>query len=184
MKLTINIFLVGFSGSGKSTVGKLLAGKFNCRFVDIDHLIEKRTNQTITEIFEVQGERAFRKMESSLMEKLCNSKSAPKVIALGGGAFENKATRALLSNNGISVWLKCSRLAIYNRLKKQTNRPKLIGRTENLSATALKEKIGRLHAKRERNYAKANLKVTTSNKTAKRVTLEIVAKLRRNHAAN
>jgi shikimate kinase len=184
MKLTTNIFLVGFSGSGKSTVGNLLARKLNCRFVDIDHLLEKQTNQTITEIFEAQGERAFRKMECSLIKKTCNSKSSPKVMALGGGAFENKTTRALVSNNGISVWLKCSQTAIYYRLNKQTDRPKLKDRTQKLSAKRLKEKISRLHAKREKNYAKANLKVITSNKTANRVTSEIIVKLKRTHAAS
>jgi shikimate kinase len=184
MKLTFNIFLVGFSGSGKSTVGSLLSQKLGCKFVDVDQLIVKKSGKKITEIFDTRGEKDFRKIESTVIRELITRKSRPGVIALGGGAFQNNVNRTLISKNGVSCWLKCSQSAIYNRLKKQTDRPKLMDRTLKLSAKALKEKISRLHAKREHNYAKADLKVITSNKTANRVALGIIAKLNRYYAAS
>ena len=134
MKLKSNIFLIGFSGSGKSTVGKLLAKKLNCSFVDIDERIESESRKTIPDIFESDGEKAFRKLESAAVKNLFAKIAKPKVIALGGGAFENRAIRQRITENGISVWLKCSILEIYNRLRKHSERPKLTGKKEILSA--------------------------------------------------
>jgi len=186
MKLKSSIFLIGFSGSGKSTVGKLLAKKLNCSFVDNDKLIESKSRKTISEIFETDGEKAFRKLESAVIENLIAKKTnaQPKVIALGGGAFENGATRLLITENGISVWLKCSISKIFARLRKHSDRPRLTDKKETLSAKRLKATIRKLLLERKDNYARSDLRVTTSGKTANRVALEIISKLRKINASN
>lgn len=186
MKFKSSIFLIGFSGSGKSTVGKLLAKKLNCSFVDIDKRIESKSRKTIADIFKTDGEKAFRKLESAAVKSLFakKAKAKPKVIALGGGAFENRATRLLITENGISIWLRCSITEIYERLRKHSDRPKLTGKKETLSAKGLKETIQKLLLKRKDSYARADLRVVTSDKTANRVALEIILKLRKINASD
>ena len=186
MKHKSHIFLIGFSGSGKSTVGKLLAKKLGCSFVDIDKRIENKYCITISEIFETDGENAFRKLESAAVKDLFAKKAnaKPKVIALGGGAFESRATRQFISKIGISVWLKCSVSEIYERLRKHSDRPKLTGKKETLSARRQSQKIQKLLLKRKDNYARADLRVITSDKTANGVALEIILKLRKINASD
>jgi len=179
VKLKSHIFLIGFSGSGKSTVGKLLARKLNYSFVDIDKRIESESRKSITDIFETDGEKAFRKLESAAIRKLFAKRSIPKVIALGGGAFENEGTRKLISEGGISVWLKCSVSKIYERLRKHSDRPKLADKKEISSAKELRGKIKKLLLKRKNDYARADLQVITSNMTINRVAHEIITKLRK-----
>ncbi len=174
-----HIFLIGFSGSGKSTVGKFLARKLNYSFVDIDKQIESKSRKTIPDIFETNGEKAFRKLESAAIKNLFAEKTKAKVIALGGGTFENRATRQLISENGISVWLRCSISELYERLRKHSDRPKLAGKKGISSVKELKGKIKKLLLKRKDNYAKADLQVITSNMTKNRVALEIITKLRK-----
>ena len=178
--------MIGFSGSGKSTVGKLLAKKLHCGFADIDTLIESKSRKTIPDIFKSDGEETFRNLEAAAVKNLFAKKtqSKPKVIALGGGAFQSRATRLLLAENGISVWLKCSISEIYERLRKHSDRPKLTGKKETLSAKRLKETIQKLLLKRKDSYARADLGVVTSDKTANRVALEIISKLRKINASD
>ena len=186
MKLRTNIFLIGFSGSGKSTIGKLLAKKLHCGFADIDKLIESKSRKTIPDIFKSEGEKTFRKLESAAIKNLFakNKQAKPRVIALGGGAFQSRATRLLLAENGISVWLKCSISEIYKRLRKHSDRPKLTGKKESLSARRQKQTIRKLMFKRKDNYARADVRVITSDKTASRVALEIISKLRKINASD
>ena len=186
MKLRTNIFLIGFSGSGKSTVGKLLAKKLSCPFADIDKLIESKARKTIPDIFKRDGEKAFRKLESAAVKNLLAKKTQAKtkVIALGGGAFQSRATRLLLAENGIAVWLKCSISEIYERLRKHSDRPKLTGKKESSSAIGQKQTIRKLMLKRKDNYARADVRVITSGKTASRVALEIILKLRKIDASS
>ena len=178
--------MIGFSGSGKSTIGKLLAKKLHCGFADIDKLIESKSRKTIPDIFKSEGEKTFRKLESAAIKNLFakNKQAKPKVIALGGGAFQSRATRLLLAENGISVWLKCSISEIYERLRKHSDRPKLTGKKESLSARRQKQTIRKLLLKRKDNYARADVRVITSDKTASRVALEIISKLRKINASD
>ena len=186
MKLKSNIFLIGFSGSGKSTVGTLLAKQLNCIFVDIDKRIETKSRKSISEIFKTEGEKAFRKLESVAIKNLFakRAQAKPKVIALGGGAFESRATQLLIRENGISVWLKCSISEIYERLRKHSGRPKLTGKKETLSARRQKQRIRKLMLERKDNYARADVRIVTSDKTASRAVLEIISKLRKINASD
>jgi shikimate kinase len=88
------IVLTGFMGSGKTTVGPLVAARLGWRFVDVDDVIEAEAGATIAEIFALHGEAAFREREHAAIARL--AKSDALVLALGGGAIENEATRALL----------------------------------------------------------------------------------------
>ena len=122
-----NIVLLGHMSSGKSTIGKSLAKKLSIDFVDSDYEIEKHTNSKIREIFLNQGENRFREIEENIIKQIFDLKEK-KVIALGGGSFENKNIRALIKERNISIWLKCNINILVERLKKNKNRPLLIGK--------------------------------------------------------
>ena len=128
MKINVsNIVLLGHMGSGKSTIGKSLAKKLSRDFVDTDYEIEKHTNTKIREIFLNQGENKFREIEENIIKQILDSKEK-KVIALGGGSFESKNIRELVIGINISIWLKCNINILVERLKKNKNRPLLIGK--------------------------------------------------------
>ena len=95
-KRTRRIALTGFMGSGKSTVGPLLARQLGWKFVDADDVIAAEAGSTIPEIFAREGEAAFRERERATIARLAGEEAL--VLALGGGAIENAATRSLLSN--------------------------------------------------------------------------------------
>lgn len=118
-----NIVLIGFMGSGKSTVGRLLARKLNYDFVDTDALIEARTKQQIKDIFEKMGEPAFRQIEAKVVAEV--AKSEGKVIACGGGVILNSKNIQALQKNGLIVYLKAEPEVLYSRVKKSEIRPLL-----------------------------------------------------------
>ena len=92
----MRIVLTGFMGSGKSTVGPLIATRLGWRFIDVDDIIEAEAGTTIAQIFEEQGEHAFRNLEYATIERLASGDNL--VLALGGGAIEREDTRILLLN--------------------------------------------------------------------------------------
>ena len=99
----MNIYLVGLRGSGKSTVGKLLAHELGWKFADQDVLIEKRSGKTIAKIFATSGEAEFRKIESEVLRQL--SKQKETVVAAGGGVVLSRDNRILMRDTGIVVHL-------------------------------------------------------------------------------
>ncbi len=157
------IYLIGFSGSGKSTVGPLLAGLLGCAFIDVDMRIEKRLHCTIPELFARFGERRFRREESRMMGELADSKKRA-VIALGGGAFAGEANRKLARRSGIVIYLSCETRILYRRLCLTNDRPMLsaapkAGETERQSRI---RRIKELMAIRKQGYASAHLRLSTS----------------------
>src|SRR5512136_2261829 len=98
-----NIYLVGFMGSGKTSVGRRLAELLGWTFVDLDEEIEKRAGQSIPEIFRLRGEKHFRSLEREELERECRGSNT--VIALGGGTFCSTENRETITRTGISVWL-------------------------------------------------------------------------------
>ena len=94
------IILTGFMGAGKTTVGALLAGRLGWRFLDSDRVVEERAGMTVAEIFARRGEAAFRELETATIREI--ARGEPLVLALGGGALESAATRALLAS--LSSW--------------------------------------------------------------------------------
>ena len=119
------IYLVGFMGSGKSTVGRMLAHRLGWDFVDLDDEIEKRAAATIPEIFEKLGEPAFREMErSTLLGQVSHvSDGRSRVVALGGGAFVSEGNRKALAAAGVSIWLDCPMGRLWARVSREEHRP-------------------------------------------------------------
>ena len=126
-----NIILTGFMGTGKSTLGRLLAQKIGYDFVDTDTQIEKQTGQKITNIFQTQGEAAFRKLESELVEELAQQEGL--VIATGGGLVLNPKNVAVLSQTGRIFCLTASPEEILARVSKQPETRPLLMEKEPLT---------------------------------------------------
>lgn len=125
LKRTPGIFLVGFMGSGKSTVGRALAEELGWGFADLDEDIETREGMSISQIFESRGEAGFRHAETTALQQRVRSIVAgkPCVIALGGGAFLSDENFQMVSNNGVSVWLDCPFATVERRVAGYTHRP-------------------------------------------------------------
>jgi len=116
------IFLLGFMGSGKSTVGKLLAGALGWPLIDLDSIIEAGQGLTIREMFENSGELFFRQVERAALEEA--SKAEPAVIALGGGTFAQPSNVDLIrGSGGTTVWLDCPPEILRERCRGMQNRP-------------------------------------------------------------
>jgi len=114
-----DIYLTGFMGAGKSTVGRLLAAKLQRPFYDLDAEIERAEGRSIPQIFAEDGEAAFRRMEADC---LCDL-SSPAVVALGGGAFMTPAVRAAASERGLTVFLEWPFETLLARVRGDANRP-------------------------------------------------------------
>ena len=117
------IVMIGLMGAGKSRIGKDLATKLGLPFVDVDDEIVKAAGCSISDIFELYGEKAFRDVEERVMSRLLNSKM--QVIATGGGAFMNANIRKAISRYGISIWLKAELNVLVERTSKRRGRPLL-----------------------------------------------------------
>jgi shikimate kinase len=120
-----NIILVGYMGSGKTTVGKHLAMLLDYTFVDTDEMIEEKEQRTISDIFANSGENAFRDMETELLKQLKADNKDKLVISTGGGMPLREENRRLLNDIGDVVYLKASADTIYDRIKGDTTRPLL-----------------------------------------------------------
>lgn len=115
------IYLVGFMGSGKSTVGRLLASRLGWAFVDLDDEIEREGGAKIADIFERFGEPAFRAIEHRvLVEQIAEVRRGnPRVISLGGGAFVQPNNRQRIQDGGISIFLDCPAGELWKRVTEQ-----------------------------------------------------------------
>jgi shikimate kinase len=125
LKRTPAIYLVGFMGSGKSTVGRALAGELGWSFVDLDEEIERRQGASIAELFDTRGESAFREIERTALHEHVRTvqMGRPQVISLGGGAFLADENCELTTNNGVTIWLDCAFSTIQRRVAGATHRP-------------------------------------------------------------
>lgn len=124
----MTIFLCGFMGCGKTTVGKITAKKLGCNFYDTDELIVEDQNMTIPEIFAEKGEPYFRKVEADIVKSMCG-KSA--VIACGGGAMLNPDTAKAVADAGESiVFLDIDFNTCYERISDDANRPLVVNNTK------------------------------------------------------
>lgn len=139
-----NIALIGFMGSGKTTLGKLLAKSLDMKFVDIDRTISIREKKTIPEIFEEHGERYFRDLERKIIEE--ESKDNNIVISTGGGAIIDNANIKNLKESSFVVFLDCDLMTIYERVKNSKTRP-LLNNCDNLLET-----LDNLYSKRRILY--------------------------------
>lgn len=119
LKRTPGLYIAGFMGSGKTTVGRKLADRIGWEFVDVDADIERDQNATIGSIFASRGEDEFRRVETETLRKLVRQveRGMAAVLALGGGAFVRPENFEMLENNGISLWLDCPFESIVRRLE-------------------------------------------------------------------
>jgi shikimate kinase len=125
LKRTPGIYLVGFMGSGKTTIGRLLAERLGWHFTDLDDEIEVRQGASIAEIFDQRGEQEFRRIET---EALCErvrsiERGRATVVALGGGAFVQPSNFDLVENHGVTIWLDCPIETVRRRVAQASHRP-------------------------------------------------------------
>ena len=164
-----SLVLVGMMGSGKSSIGRRLAGRLAIPFVDADAEIEEAAGMTIAEIFERHGEPYFRAGEARVIARLLER--GPQVLATGGGAFMNPDTRAAIGQMGVSIWLKAELDVLMKRIKRRGDRPLL--KTDDPAAT-----LSALIAERYPVYAEADLTVLSRDVAHDTIVEEIVTALR------
>jgi shikimate kinase len=163
-------------GSGKSTIGPILANTIGYEFVDIDSRIEQYRGKTINEIFREEGEERFRNLERNLLSDLCQSRRT--VISLGGGTIVDPFNRSLIEQNGILVYLKIPPEQLLLRLRNKTNRPMLAGKTgDQYEEGSLRPRLMDLFRQREPYYESADIVVSTGNQSIGLTVDEIVKKL-------
>tara|TARA_B100001057_G_scaffold37122_1_gene33600 strand:- start:689 stop:1201 length:513 start_codon:yes stop_codon:yes gene_type:complete len=138
MKSKENIVFLGMMGSGKTSIGSLVAKKLNLDFIDIDKEIEKELGLSIKKIFLNKGEDYFRKFEEKITIKKLRLK--PTVISLGGGAFLNTNIRKEVLKNHLSFWLNWDHEILINRIKNSKKRPLAINSTNNQLIDLIKKR--------------------------------------------
>jgi len=120
-----HIALVGMMGSGKTTLGGILAKQLGVDFIDSDRQLELQANATIAEIFERDGEEKFRLAEQNFICDILQNNKTPFVLATGGGAFLNAQTRQICKKYATTIWLRADFDTIYERVKLNPKRPLL-----------------------------------------------------------
>lgn len=160
------IVLVGFMGCGKSTIGAIVARRLGYAFEDMDRRIEERTGRRIAVIFREDGEEAFRLLELEEARKVAGRKRC--VVAAGGGAFTRPQTRAVLQENAVTVWIRCTLETLVGRVGRDPSRP-LAGNRDIMRA---------LLAEREPSYSLADVTVDGSVGSPPQVADRVVALVR------
>ncbi|MEX0601725.1 MAG: shikimate kinase [Bacteroidota bacterium] len=170
------IFLAGFMGSGKSTIGPILANTLGFDFVDIDRRIEAVEGKSVSEIFFKEGEAGFRRLERRLLEEIAGRDHC--VVSLGGGTIASEEIFDLIRRNGILVYLQLPPGEIFKRVQHKTNRPMLKdGEGNLLPADLMQERIDALLKRREEFYRQADVTISTEKKRVGITVDEIVRKL-------
>ena len=170
MKSKENLVFLGMMGSGKSSIGSLVAKKLNLNFVDVDKEIEKELGLSISKIFETKGEDYFRKFEEKKTLKILKSNST--IISLGGGAFINRVIRKEVLKNHISFWLNWDNETLINRIKNSKKRPIAFKSTDNELIDLIK--------KRSNIYSKALYEIKCDRMSK----IEIVKEVLKNYETN
>ena len=151
-----NLILIGFMGTGKTSLGKLLANKLGRGFVDLDQKIETDFGMTIPKIFELHGEKFFRELEKKAVQEVCQRKNL--VIATGGGTVKDSENFRLLKNSGMIICLTCTPEEIFIRTERRGERPVLDG-----GGNERLETIKKLLAEREKFYSQADYEIDTTD---------------------
>lgn len=164
------VFLIGFMGAGKSSVGRALADRLNWSFEDLDDRIERRERRAVSQIFRESGESAFRRAEHSALQDLLDGLGDERrIVALGGGAYVQTTNAALLKSSGIPIiFLDAPVQELWERCCKQSNetgveRP-LLGDPD---------QFRQLYETRRRSYADAPFTITTAGRAVAEIAVEI-----------
>jgi len=165
-----NISLIGFMGSGKSTIGKVIAENLNYLFIDIDKIIEYINGLSVNEIFKNYGESYFRITENEIISKAYYNKNC--VFACGGGAFNNEENIKIIRQNSYVVYLAIAEEEAYERLKDKKDRPLLLVDGD------LRQRIKDIMGQRLDVYSNnCDLKIDTQGKPPSAIKDEIMAYL-------
>lgn len=165
-----NIILIGFMGSGKSSVGDALAKRLSYHFSDTDKLLEKKAGQTISQIFNDYGEEYFRNMETELLEDMQNTLENT-VLSTGGGMPLREQNSTLLRKLGYVIYLKTSKEITLKRLKGDRTRPLLQG-------DDIGDKVDKLINIRDPIYTKiAHKTIVTDDKTINQIVAAIIEEI-------
>jgi len=166
-----NIILEGFMGSGKSTVSEIISDKLDLELIDTDEAIEEAEGRKISDIFEQDGEEAFRDMETELVEMMVSDHMRETVISLGGGLPVREQNRELLKKAGKVVYLRTSPEAVYDRLKGDDTRPLLKSEDPLARIKELQDKRGKIYEEA------ADIIIDTDGKTPLEVADEIISSI-------
>jgi shikimate kinase len=169
----MNLFLIGYRATGKSTVAEAIAWRIGAPWVDADAEIERRAGKTIAEVFSQDGEHAFRDLETEVVKEL--SARDGRVLALGGGAVLREENRRALTGRGPTVWLRASAETIRKRLLAD---PKTAANRPSLTSKGLAEEVEHVLAQRAPIYAAcADCTVEVDDKSPDAIADEILALL-------
>ncbi|MEM7565474.1 MAG: shikimate kinase AroK [Pseudomonadota bacterium] len=167
-----NIILVGPMGSGKSTIGSIMAKRLHREFEDSDHFIENRTGVDIARIFDIEGEQGFRDRETNALEEILGQNN--QVVATGGGAIVREQNQKILKQTGFIIFLDTTVNQQMQRLRRDKKRPLL--QTENPQ-----ERLENLLAERRPIYLElADLVIPTDKRVARKLAADIIKQLPEN----
>ncbi len=167
------ISLVGYMGSGKSHISKILSEKINFKLIDLDKEISRRNKLTIPEIFEKKGEIYFRKIEREVLEEVLATEENI-ILSLGGGTPVYYNNMEIINHNSKSIFLRTSINTLIERISKQKEKRPLIA---NISDENLPEFIAKHLFERNEFYSKAQFNIGTDSKEPEQIMNEIIEKL-------
>lgn len=162
------LVLVGLMGAGKTSIGRRLAQKLNLPFNDSDHEVEKAANASVKAIFDMLGEEEFRAGEMRVIKRLLDEDT--HVLATGGGAFMTEATRHLIKEKAISIWLKADLETLVARVSRRNDRPLLDVENQ-------REVLQQLVDERYPVYQEADIMVETYDEPANITVSRLIGKL-------
>lgn len=157
------VYLTGFMGAGKSTIGSILANTLGWEFYDLDRLIEAEHQKKISAIFKDEGEKKFREIEFDSLRKISTKKFT--VVSLGGGTIANEINLQILKNTGTIVYLKSSLNSIYKRLRFKRDRPvlKLDESGDPIMKDIFVDSVTKIFESRKPYYEQADIIIDTEN---------------------
>jgi shikimate kinase len=171
------VFLTGYMGSGKSTIGLALSKQLSVLFIDLDIEIEGIEKMSISEIFEKKGENYFRAKESNLIKNVIQHSNAA-VIALGGGSISDTENLNMILKDGLLIYLEASVSTIVKRLKEEAAKRPLIAQFK--SDVSLKDFIQSHLSSRLKNYREADYTINTDIKNRDQIISELIAVINSN----
>lgn len=143
--LTKPLVLVGLMGAGKTTIGRRLAKRLEVPFKDSDQVVEEECHLSVADIFDIQGEEYFRKVERRVIKRLLND-GEPIVLATGGGAFMQDEIRRAIQRKGISIWLRADVDTLVDRVSRRNTRPLLAKGDKGAILNKLLEERGHVYS--------------------------------------
>lgn len=177
------IFLCGFMGTGKTTIGQKLAAELDYTFEDLDDRIVERAGKSIPEIFEAGGEGQFRTVERKALMEVCRSFKG--VVALGGGSLQNQHLLDHLKLNGLLIFIETPFPIIMDRIYQDKNRPLLLDENGNIKdRETLEEELRFLYDARLPLYRQAAISIQVENGNTPEEQVKTLIKKIRNHVAS